>query len=261
VECVRTPLERRGRVRFVMREEANELFPPVHAAVRSERPGMPSRSKEWWELRRLRMPDEEEASPRRFVVLELDGAIQAYALYRQHFSWEGAAPTSRLEVLEALGTAPQATAEIWRFLLDIDWYATLEVSHLPLDHPLFLLLANPRRARFWFFDCLWVRLVDVGAALSGRAYAVDGRVVFELHDAVCPWNHGRWKLEGGEASRTDEAADLALDVDALGSAYLGATSFAQLRDALRVDELVDGALARADALFAWRPLPWCPEIF
>jgi hypothetical protein len=55
--------------------------------------------------------------------------------------------------------------------------------------------------------------------------------------------------------------ELALDVDALGSAYLGAVSFAQLRDSFRVQELSDGAVARADTLFSWRPLPWCPEIF
>jgi hypothetical protein len=45
------------------------------------------------------------------------------------------------------------------------------------------------------------------------------------------------------------------------SAYLGAISFAQLRDAFRLEELAAGAIARADALFGWRPLPWCPEIF
>ena len=57
------------------------------------------------------------------------------------------------------------------------------------------------------------------------------------------------------------ALELALDVSALGSAYLGAVSFTQLREALRVQELREGATARADARFAWHPLPWCPEIF
>jgi hypothetical protein len=50
-------------------------------------------------------------------------------------------------------------------------------------------------------------------------------------------------------------------VSALGSAYLGAVSFDQLRGAGRLEELADGAVRRADALFGWRPLPWCPEIF
>jgi predicted acetyltransferase len=132
---------------------------------------------------------------------------------------------------------------------------------LPPDHPLFFLLAEPRRARFRMSDGLWVRLVDVGAALSGRAYLGDGSVVFDVRDSFCPWNEGRWKLDGGVAARTDAPADIALDVASLGATYLGAVSFTQLRDALRLEELTPGAVARADAIFAWRPLPWCPEIF
>jgi predicted acetyltransferase len=255
------PLERRGQTRFASSEEAATLFPPVWEALMRERPGVFNRSKAWWELRRLRVPDEEKGNPKRLVVLELDGAVQAYAVYRLLTSFDEGLSTARLEVSEAIGTSPQATAEIWRFLLDIDWYATLECSLLPVDHALFTLLANPRRARFRMGDSLWMRLVDVGAALSGRAYANDGAIVFDVRDAVCPWNEGRWRLEGGVAARTDAAADLALDVGALGSAYLGAVSFAQLRDGLRLEELSDGAVQQADAIFEWRPLPWCPEIF
>jgi predicted acetyltransferase len=255
------PLERRGSTRLVTSEEARALFPPVYDAVRRERPGMIGRTPEWWELRTLRMPEEEAATPKRFVVLELDGTPQAYGIYRSHPKFEDAVFKTRLEVVEAFGTTPQATAEIWRFLLDIDWSATVDMELLPPDHPLFLLLAYPRRMRYRMYDGLWVRLVDVGAALSGREYAAEGSVVFEVRDAVCPWNEGRWKLKDGAASRTEKAAELALDVDALGSAYLGAVSFAQLRDGGRVEELAEGAVQRADALFGWRPLPWCPEIF
>lgn len=71
----------------------------------------------------------------------------------------------------------------------------------------------------------------------------------------------RSRLEAGACERTGSGPDLALDVSVLGAAYLGAVSFAQLRDALRVEELRDGAVERADRLFAWRPLPRCPEIF
>jgi predicted acetyltransferase len=195
------------------------------------------------------------------VVLELDGSVQAYAIFRMSHSFEGGLSSARLEVSEAVGASPEATAGIWRFLLDIDWYATLECSLLPVDHALFTLLATPRRARYRVLDSLWMRLVDLGAALSGRTYANDGSIVFDVRDAVCPWNEGRWKLEGGAAARTDAAADLALDVGALGSAYLGAVSFVQLRDGLRLEELSDRAVQRADAIFGWRPLPWCPEIF
>ena len=255
------PFERRGQVRLVEPEEAAKTFPPVWNALMAERPGVFQRTEDWWKLRRLRMPDEEKANPRRFAALELDGSVQGYAVYRQFPSWEDGSTSARLEVSEVIGATPEATAEIWRFVLDIDWYATLETSLLPLDHELFLLLATPRRMKFRVSDSLWVRLVDVGAALSGRKYAGDGSIVFEVHDAVCPWNEGRWKLEGGQASRTEEKAELELGVDALGSAYLGAVSFTELRNAGRVEELAEGAIRRADALFSWRPLPWCPEIF
>ena len=255
------PLEPAGTTRFVTPEEARELLPPVYDAVRLERPGMMSRSGTWWEARQLHLPEEEARSPKRFVVLEVDGEVTAYGIYRTHFGFEGGLPATRLVVSEAFGTTPEATAAIWRFLLDVDWAAVVEVPYAPPDHPLFLLLALPRRARYRMHDCLWLRLADVGVALGGRAYGEGGPLVLEVRDAVCEWNDGRWRLEGGECARTDEEPDLALDVSTLGSAYLGAVSFTQLRDALRVEERREGALARADALFAWRPLPWCPEIF
>jgi predicted acetyltransferase len=253
------PLERRGTARFVEADEAARLFPPVYERARRGRPGMTSRSAAWWESRQLR--DANDGPSKRLVVLEGAGEAQAYAIYRVHMGFEGGSTSARLAVVEAVGATPQATAEIWRFLLDVDWIATVEASLMPPDHPLFLLLATPRRARYRMGDGLWVRLVDVGAALSGRAYGGDGAVVLEVRDELCEWNAGRWRVGEGECARTDAEADLALDVSALGSASLGAISFAQLRDGLRVEELREGAVERADALFAWRPLPWCPEIF
>jgi predicted acetyltransferase len=255
------PLERRGRVRSVTPDEAAKLFPPVWDAFRGQRSGVFVRTDAWWTDRILRTPDEQKATPKRLVALELDGSVQAYAIYKTTAAFEGFVSRAKLEVLEAVGATPQALAEIWRYLLDVDWMETITAPLIPPDHPLFLLLANPRRASYRRWDGLWVRLVDVGAALSGRAYAAEGSVVFEVRDAFCPWNEGRWKLEGGKAARTEEPAEIALDVDALGSAYLGAVSFAELRDALRVEELVPGAILRADAVFGWRPFPWCPEIF
>jgi predicted acetyltransferase len=194
-------------------------------------------------------------------VLELDGEPQAYAIYRTHFGFEGGSASSRLAVREAFGATPQAMAAIWRFLLDVDWMAAVEASLVPPDHPLFLLLASPRRMHYRMGDALWVRLVDLPAALAGRTYGEGGALVLEVRDAVCEWNDGRWRIESGACEKTDEEPELALDVGALGSAYLGAVSFTQLREALRVEELQEGAVERADALFAWHPLPWCPEIF
>ena len=110
-------------------------------------------------------------------------------------------------------------------------------------------------------DGLWLRLVDVGAALSGRTYAGDGSIVLEVEDAFCDWNAGRWRLAGGEARRTEDDADLRLDVADLASVYLGGFAFADLARALRVEELTPGAIERADVLFRTSQAPWCPEVF
>jgi predicted acetyltransferase len=199
--------------------------------------------------------------PLQRVLLELDGEPAAYALYRIHSSWDGGVNTGHVDVNEAMGATPAATLAIWRYLLDVDWVAKVEASLLPIDHPLFLLLAEPRRMRFRVGEGVWVRLVDVEAALSGRSYAGTGEITLEVEDAFCPWNAGHWRVTPGGAERTDSPGEIALDVRELGSVYLGGFTFRRLADAGRVVELEPGALARADDLFSTSRAPWCPEIF
>ena len=110
-------------------------------------------------------------------------------------------------------------------------------------------------------DGLWVRLVDVGAALSARRYAADGAVVLDVVDEFCPWNAGRWRVSSRGAKRTTSAPQLRLDVSTLGSTYLGGFTFSELVRGGRIEELRRGAAARADAIFASERAPWCPEIF
>lgn len=256
-------VEREGAVRFVDQEEALELFPRVWDKVRRVVPGMLGRTKNWWELRVLFEPPGGggEGGPKRFVVLERDGRPEGYAIYRHKPKWGEGVSEAELEVIEAIALDGRPTAELWHYLLGVDWVAKATASLLPVDHPLFHLLATPRRMRFRVGDGLWARLVDVGEALSARGYAADGAVVFDVADSFCPWNDGRWRLADGRAKRTTAAAQLRCDVSALGSVYLGGFTFSQLVRAGRVEELRRGAAARADALFASSRAPWCPEIF
>jgi predicted acetyltransferase len=243
--------------------EAEDLVAPVFERVARETPGMFARSSAWWQARALVDAEWRRAGRGELqcVVLERAGLPAAYALYRVTPGFDRGVQTGAVDVVEAMGDSSEATAAVWRYLLDLDLLARVRATLLPVDHPLLLLLAEPRRLRFSFRDGLWVRLVDVGAALAARTYAAGDAVVVQITDDFCPWNAGRWRIGGGGVARTDAAADLLCDVTALGSVYLGGFTWAQLARALRVEEARKGGLARADALCAAERAPWCPEIF
>ena len=181
----------------------------------------------WWESRTIADPPDRRdgAGPKRFAVVEIDGKAEAYAIYRHRPSWDEGSSTAKLTVIEAIGATPRGTAEIWRFLLDIDWQATIEAYPLPVDHPLFFLLAEPRRMKFRMGDGLWVRLVDVGAALSARSYAQDGQLVIDVVDAFARGTRDAGSSRTARATATDDEPISRCDVTTLGSVYLGGFSF------------------------------------
>ena len=254
---------RTGTIRLVGHDDAHATFPRIYDRVRRRTPGFVSRSSDWWELRKLddRPERRRGAGELNRALLEIDGRAAGYATYRIKFQYEDAANTSQVHVIEAVGDSPVAVRELWRYLLSIDWVEEIHCDCLPADHPLFLLVARPNSLHWKVFDGLWVRLVDVGAALAGRSLA-DGRVTLDVSaDPLAPDNVGTWTVENGAAKRSRRRADVRLDVQALGSAYLGGFTFAELARAGRVEEVARGGIARADALFHVDAKPWCPEIF
>jgi predicted acetyltransferase len=256
------PFEPRGSARLVELDEAARAFPPLYEQLRAQRPGQFTRTQAWWETRRLAPSPWDPHTPKNLALLELDGEPAGYAIYTVKQEWApGGYSTGALNVLEAVAPAPEGMRELWRWLLDFDWTSQIKADLLPADHPLFLLLAEPRRMDFQLGDGIWLRLLDIPAAMAARTFAGDGEVVVELTDAFCPENAGRWRLGSCGAERTDASAALALDVSGLGSAYLGGFSFAELVRASRARELEPGAADRADALFRPAAQPWCVEIF
>jgi predicted acetyltransferase len=250
-----------GRVRIASLDDALEPCTHVYEAVRPNVPGFVARSEEWWRTGRLADPEEwrRGASPKYAAIVELDGAPAAYALYRIKQNWEHGFSQSEVRLVETLALSPAAERELWRFVFGIDLIERVEGRIDPAS-PLFLMAVDARSLHLRISEGLWLRLVDVESALAGRSYASDDEVVLELRDAFCPWNAGRWRV-GREIARTDDDAELELDVADLASTYLGAFSFTRLAAADRVRELKDGALERADALFGTPRPPYCPEDF
>ncbi len=262
----RLPHTPTGQIRFVGREEAGKLFPSVYERLQAARPGFFTRSPAYWDTI---FYDPERwrhgAGPVFYVVHEVDGAVDGYARYRIYDDWDMVGSKSRLVVMELMAENPAVHLDLWRFLFDVDLIATVAGRLMPVDDPLLLAMAEPRRLRFTVGDALWLRLVDVEAALAGRRYTGSGRVVIQLTDEFCAWNTGRWALDvrNGSATveRTDEPAQLALDVTDVAALYLGAFAVAQLLAAARGRELADGAAAQLDALLRSDRAPWCPSVF
>jgi predicted acetyltransferase len=252
-----------GQARLVPLAEAEPLIAPVYARVARQTPGMFARGSTWWQDRLLidHPWRRQSGGALQCAVWENEGRATAYAFYRVNQRFEHGNSTGHVFVVEAMGSTAAATHAIWRFLFGIDFLARVKAIYLPLDHPLLLSLAAPRRLNFLVREGLWVRLIDVGAALSARSYASDDAVVIDIADEFCPWNTGRWRVARDGVEQTTADADLACEVASLGCVYLGGFSFAELSRALRVTELCDGAIARADALFRTDRKPWCPELF
>ena len=252
-----------ARVRYVTEDESIAPFSAIWDRVRVVSPGMCSRSESWWRGRRVGDPDGLRAGgpPLQRVLLELEGRPAGYAFYRSATARDGFHLVNTLDIVEAIADSPAATRALWRWLFDIDLVTTIKANLLPPDHPLFFLLASPRDLRMRMADNLWVRLIDVAAGLSQRKYNPGPPIVFHVNDAFEPSNTGRYLLENGVARPTDLAADLSLDVNALGSAYLGGFTFTQMALAGRVLEHTPGALLSADLLFHSARAPWCPEVF
>ncbi|MFF3750235.1 GNAT family N-acetyltransferase [Streptomyces sp. NPDC002018] len=238
----------------------------VYAAEVAVRPGMLARRPGW---ERLPVVDGEKAtggaSPLQCVLAERDGEVVGFTLFRNLPEWDASGPKGTIELQDLYAMDPVTYASLWRFLAEIDLTSTLSVRNRPVDDPLQHLVSDVRRCRLTLRDSLYVRLVEVGAALEARAYRTPVDVVLEVEDAFCPWNEGRWRLtgdaKGASCKRTAEEPDLVLSATELGAAYLGGISLTSLALAGRVREARPGTLAEASTAFGSDPLPWLPHGF
>jgi predicted acetyltransferase len=255
------------RIRMVDEEEAMRLFPAVYDAARREIPGQVDRSELKWRLNIVGDADwmRHGGGPKWRAVLEVDGEPRGFAIYRVNPDWAPTGPASTLRVLEVLGLDPVAEQALWEWLFAMDLMGTITAWRCPVPHPLQQWLLEPRRLGLTVGDGVWLRILDVPAALSARTYAGDGRLVLDVADDLIESNAGRWEVavKSGRATvaRTTAAPDLELDIAALASTYLGAYRFGDLATAGRVRECQPGSLQTADVLFTPSRSPWASTPF
>lgn len=241
-----------------------DLVGDCYEAARQRRPGMVSRSRP--PMRRVVFVDQpwmrEGAESLRILTAEdAAGQVRGYALFRRKSSWTAGSPDGIVRVRELVARDAAAARALWGRLFDLDLMAVAHTDERPTDDALLHLMADWRTARPQLADGIWVRLVDLPAALAARRYAVPLDVVLEVSDALRPDNAGRWRLvadtDGASCERTGSAPDLALDVRELGAAYLGSQSLDSLASAGLVEQLQDGQLASASAAFSWPIAAFC----
>ena len=252
------PYESRGRIVFVDPVDITKELPEVFRRSTKDRPGVFQRALHQWE-RDSQALEHRQGGPGGlfYAAYEDSGRLDGYVTYRTM------RPT--LVVNELMAATKEANTALWRFCFDVDLMSCTEAHRRPVDDPLPWMLADPRRLQRSTRDGMWLRVIDVSASLELRSYMQNDRLVLEVRDELCPWNEGRFELEGSSEGATCRASssspDLVLAVSDLASAYLGAVSFSTLSQAGLVDERTPGALLRADRMFAVRHQPWTPFYF
>ncbi len=158
-----------------------------------------------------------------------------------------------------------AYRSLWSWLKRHDLVGCVHWPRAPRDDPARELFIEPRLLNVQVGDGVWLRVVDVAAALTGRAYDMEDAITIEVTpDALAPWNSGRFRLEcapdGARVRAARADADLRLGVKALASLYSGARTPCELRR-FGLLEADDRAMARATLIFATRQAPHCPDSF
>ncbi|MFB8115727.1 GNAT family N-acetyltransferase [Streptomyces sp. NPDC055962] len=255
------------RVRRSSPEQALGACEAVYGQLAAARPGGLLR-RPGWERTPVNDPESRRqgGSPLQCVLVERDGEVTGYVTFHLRPAWEDAGPRGTVAVRDLAALDPASYAALWRFLFGIDLTSVVECHNRPADDAVLRLVSDVRRCDVRLRDGMYVRVVEVGAALEARSYRAPVDVVLDVEDAFCPWNEGRWRLTAdakGAATcrRTDDEPELALSASSLGSAYLGGVSLTTLASAGLVQELRAGALAAAALAFSADVEPWCPHGF
>jgi GNAT superfamily N-acetyltransferase len=188
----------------------------------------------------------EDAEPQRFATVRDGDTVVAWATFRRKGTWEDSEPDGVTKVSAWGATTAAATRRLWSVLTDLDLMSSTRSWAMAVDDPLVHLLVDERAAKPDVRDNLWVRVLDVKAALEGRRYESDADVVLQISDAQVPENAGLWRvtITDGAAHVSPAAgspADLTLGIQELGAVYLGGVGVEALVQASLVVENTPGA--------------------
>jgi predicted acetyltransferase len=260
-----------GSIELVRIHDLRDIAPSIYDRILPTTVGALTRDPGWWDLiLNLDVRPGMTISKSRVRVIWRDsvGLPQGYAIYDTTEHWDDGLPAGEVLVRELVAATPEAHRELWRYVCELDLARTVRAVSRPVDEPVAYYLVNGRQVRqLSKFDHLWLRILDLPATLSARKYLTTASLVLEVTDETSYSSEptSRFRIEGdpsgGSALPTDDEPDIVTDIATISATYLGGTSFAAMATAGRVVERVDGAVARADALFGIKPLPYLTTNF
>jgi predicted acetyltransferase len=254
-----------GRVHFVERDRLLADGPAIVERVRLLTPGQVEFHGILWE-RLLGLDDDTRLKDLRYLRYDDEhGVAQGFAVY-QVTEQEGRFDGAVVKISQLVSATDDAYAGLWQHFLAMDLVDEVRAPLRSVDEPVRWQLADFRAvAERPRHDHLWVRVLDVPAALTGRSYHAPAHLVLDVNDDL-GFAAGRWLLtissDGTavvaplEGDIPDDADAIALGVRELGSIYLGGVSAVTLARAGLIEQLTPGAAAVVERSFRSTTTPW-----
>ena len=233
-----------GGVRLVKPARHREDLAAIYDRWRRRTPGGLVRPTALWDEMLADREHARRGGTELYCMLHPEG----YVLYRVF----GDDPKMvRIPDFEAVTT--EAHIALGRALLGLDLMEKIAFGTHQAD-PLPYLLDDARQARVTHYeDDLWLRIMDIPAALAARTYQGELTAVLEVSDGF-RGDGGRFALQirDGRARclPTDAPADVHMSLDVLGGLYLGSHRASAFHAANRLRSNDSGLIARLDAAFA-----------
>lgn len=232
-----------GGARMVRPAEHGDDLAAIYERWRRQTPGGMKRPQGLWDDLLADREDDRDDGTALVGILHPDG----YALYRTFGS-----ETMRVRVEEFKAVTTDAHVALMRALLGLDLMETVKIWTYARD-PLPYLLTDSRVARTTQYeDDLWLRIMDVPTMLQARGYQADVSTVIEVADQFAG-SGGRFALDvrdgWARCTPTDAAPQVCMDLDVLGSLYLGVHQVGPLAMANRLRATDPEVLPRLEAAF------------
>ncbi|MBT0566412.1 GNAT family N-acetyltransferase [Williamsia sp. CHRR-6] len=253
---LRTPAPIHSPVRYADADLIESVVPTLHDRWAASHPGAILRSPVWWNMIFADRKVRRDGRSTLHYLLHPDG----YASYR--IAREDGRPL--VEVSEFFPITDTAHTDLWQVLLNLDLVTRVEAS-IPTDDPLPLKLTDLRAPTVTAIDdTMWLRVLDVPAALSARTYPGDLDVVLEVSDEFRS-RGGRFSLIVRDGAATVAATDadptVRMDISVLSSIYLGGFGAGQFAAAGRLWAADPQTLDALDRAFRTDRTPFCGTFF